>query len=398
MNNQNNSESHIKILTNVCENVCTFITKITEDSKSKDEKINNFQTKVDGLQCTCSELKTQIHQINENVKTLARLLNFTFKQGDSTIDILTQWILSVPKTNNGNIKKRKICSSYSPLKLSLKDRTEVNENMENKLKYTTFEKEKTVSQSKLKNVWKLQIKRDGNPSDLIKKSKQTTLKLKSQEQKMKMDITTINSSTPKISVINSNNISSEVISVNQNDISTHFDNNLIDRTQIDDSNISLSNFNNIKVNKNILPIVKPIISKSIKANISHHQNEKNNQSCNETICSPIKLSISVLNNAAMSKEQNEINNTNLFDSFDIIPGLNDKQNDLPDYNFKEEPVRKHNERKLLNGWDCKDCYKFYKANNDNPIDRKTAMNHFSRHRSIKQQNCALTPEGFWDLI
>jgi len=71
---------------------------------------------------------------------------------------------------------------------------------------------------------------------------------------------------------------------------------------------------------------------------------------------------------------------------------------IPKYNIKEEPVRKHNERKLLNGWDCEDCCQFYEANNDNPIEAKTAMNHFSRHRSVKNQQPAPTPPGFWDPI
>jgi len=111
------------------------------------------------------------------------------------------------------------------------------------------------------------------------------------------------------------------------------------------------------------------------------------------MCNPINLPKNVI-----SKNQNEILNENVLDSFDIIPGLNDKQNDLPNYKCKENPVRKHNERKLLNGWDCKECCKFYEANNDNPIEAKSAMNRFSRHRSVKHQHHAQTPPGFWDPV
>lgn len=402
-NNQNNGKTHIKVLTDACQNVCTFINTITVDNISKDEKINSFEAKIDELQCLCSDLKTQLEQINESVKILASLLNFTINQDDSTIDILTRWILSFSKKSTGSMKKRKMCSSYSPLKLSIKDTIEVNDSMENKqLKCATFEKEnKNSSQGKLKNIWKLEIKRDGKPSDLLRKSKQMTLKLKPQEEKIKKDITTINISTPKISVLNStSSFDPEIFSIKKNDISKKYnENNLIHNTQMDDpNNISLSHFNKIiKVNKKVLPTVKTIPLKSNETNISH-QNDENNQPCDETICSPLQISVNELNNAIESNDHNKIPNRNLLDSFDIIPGLNDIQNNLPNYKFKEDPVRKRNERKLLNGWDCEDCCKFYKANNDNPVEAKTAMNHFSRHRSVKNQNHASTPPGFWDPI
>lgn len=388
MSNQNNGETHIKLLTDVCQNVCTFIQTMTVGNMSKDEQIND-------LQLLCSDFKTQVEQINENVKKLANLLNFTINQNDSAINILTQWILSLSNKNVECVKKRKLYSSYSPLKLSLKDKTEMNESLENKSICSQYEKEKkNSSQKELKNVWKLQVKHDGKPSDLLKKTKQTTLKLTPQEEKCMIDITTFGSSTPKISILDSTStFNPEVFNIKRNDVSNVDKNNLIYNPQMDDtSNISLSHFNTIiKPNKNALPIVK---TKILKSNTSNKLNILHDQLCDETMCSPIND----LKNEVISKNQNEIPNENILDSFDIIPGLNDKQNDLPNYKFKEDPVRKRNERKLLNGWDCKECCKFYEANNDNPIEAKSAMNHFSRHRSVKHQHHASTPPGFWDPI
>ncbi|XP_016661611.1 uncharacterized protein LOC107884321 [Acyrthosiphon pisum] len=284
MNNQNDGEDHVQMLTDVCQNVCTFIKTITMNNMSNVDKLNTFEIKINDLQCICSELKTKLEQIDEQ--------------------------------------------------------------------------------------------RDGNPSDLLKKSKQTTLMLRPQKEKVKMDITTLSSPTPKISVLNSSSLfSPEILNLRNyttND-NTICETNIIHNTELNDStNIS---------------------SKTI---ISHSQTEKHDHSNDETNCSPVNISMSVLNNATTLKKQIKIPNGNLLDSFDIIPGLNDKKNDLPNYKFKEDPVRKHNERKLLNGWDCKDCCKFYEENNDNPIDAKNAMNHFSRHRSHKHQHHPPTPPGFWD--
>lgn len=390
MSCQNNSETHIHILTDVCQNVCTYIKSISLDNKSKDEKITSFETKFNDLQLLCSDLKTQLEHVNDQVKTLASLLNFTSNQDNSAINILTQWILSLSKKNVEPNKKRKLYSLYSPLKLSLKDKTE---DIENKLNPSIVEIEnKTSSQ----NVWKLQVKRDGKPSDLLKKSKQTTLNTLFQPQKenVKMDITTFGCSTPKSSDLNSTTIfSSEVLNI-QNDVSNHINNSFL-TTQMDESNnISPSHFNKIiKPNKNALPIVKTTIFKSNKLNTSINEN---NYTGDNTSCSPINISINVLNDAIKSKKQNKIPDRNLLNSFDIIPGLNDNQNDQPNYRFKEDPVRKRNERKMLNGWDCEDCCKFYEANNDNPVEAKIAMNHFSRHRSVKHQHHASTPPDFWN--
>lgn len=400
MNCLNNDETHVKMLTDVCQNVCTYIKAITLDNNSKDEKIINFETKFVDLQCLCSDLKSQLEHVNEQVKTLATLMNFTSNQDDSAISILTQWILSLSKKNVDHNKKRKLYSSYSPLKLSLKDKTAVNENIENKLQSMIFEmNNKTSSQNELKNVWKLQVKRDGKPSDLLKKSKQTTLNTIFQPQKenVKMDITTLGNSTPKLSDVNSTTIFSPEILNIQNDVSSHI-NNSISITQMNDSgNISLSHFNKIiKPNKNALPIVKTNTFNSNNLNTSLDENEQHNYSSDNTSCSPTNISINILNDAIKSKKQNKIPDRNLINSFDIIPGLNDSQNDQPNYKFKEDPVRKRNERKMLNGWDCEDCCKFYEANNDNPVDAKIAMNHFSRHRSVKHQHHAPTPPDFWN--
>lgn len=392
MNIQDDGEVHVKMLTDVCQNVCTFIKTITMNNMSKIE--------TNDLQCVCSELKIRLEQINEQVKTLASLLNFRTDQDLSAVDILTQWILSLSNKNTEYAKKRKLYSSYSPLKLSLKDKTDFNESTKKKSICEKSEKENKVkSQDELNNVWKLQVKRDGNPSDLLKRSKQTTLMLQPKKEKVKMNITTFNSPTPKISILNSSSLySPEMLNLKNFTTKDMCETNVIHNTQINDlDNTSSSTFNkNINPSKNILSIVKPNTLKLKETSTSHDETENQDQSGDETICSPINISMSILNNVTTHKKQSKIHNSNLLDSFDIIPGLNDKKNDLPNYKFKEDPVRKHNERKLLNGWDCKDCCKFYEENNDNPVDAKNAMNHFSRHRSVKHQHNALTPPGFWD--
>lgn len=401
MNNQNDGEAHVQMLTDVCQNVCTFIKTITMNNMSKVEKINTFEVKINDLQCLCSELEIRLKQIEEQVKTLASLLNFTTDQDASAYDMLTQWISSLSNKNIENTKKRKLYSSYSPLKLSLKDKTDLNENTKNKSMCSKTEKENKIkSQNELNNIWKLQVKRDGNPSDLLKKSKQTTLMLQPQKEKVKMDITTFSSPASKMSVFNSSSLfSPEIINLkNYSSNDNICEKNINHNTELNNlANISSSNvIKNIKPGKNILSIVKTNSVKSKETSISRDQTEKLEHSNDETNCSPINVSISFLNNTKTLKKQIKIANGDLLDSFDIIPGLNDKKGDLPNYKFKEDPVRKRNERKLLNGWDCKDCCKFYEENNDNPVDAKNAMNHFSRHRSVKHQHHALTPAGFWD--
>lgn len=395
MSNQNNGEMYVKQLTNVCQNVCTFIKTITEENISKDEKLNSFITKINDLHHLYSSLKTQQEYINEQIKKLACLLDFTINQDDSATNILSQWIQSLSKKNDECTKKRKLYSSYSPLKLTLKDKIEtIDESTTIKSKCTKFEKKNEIkSQNELKNVWKLQIKRDGNPSDLLKKSKQTKLVFGSPKKKTKIDVTTFNNSPPKTSVLNSTCIFSPEICILKNNVPTDIcDTNLIDNTQMNNSNnISISHFNKIiKPNKNILSPEKTNILKPNKSNIFKDQSENYDLS-EVTICSPLQNSI-------ISKTKGKITSKIVLDSFDIIPGLNDKQNDLPNYKFKEDPIRKRSERKCLNGGDCEDCCKFYEVNNTNPIDAKNAMNHYSRHRSVKNQYYAPTPPGFWDPI
>jgi len=143
MNNQNDGDAHVKMLTDVCQNVCTFIKTITMNNTSNVEKL-----KIDDFQCLCSKLKIRLEQINEQVKTLANLLNFPTDQDSSGVDILTQWILSLSKKNVEYAKKRKLYSTYSPLKLSLKDKTEFNESTENKSTYYT----KPEKENKIKSL------------------------------------------------------------------------------------------------------------------------------------------------------------------------------------------------------------------------------------------------------
>lgn len=392
MDNKNYCEIHVRSLTDVCQTVCTFIKSMTVENMSKDKKINIFKNKINDLQHLCSDLETQLKQIDKNVKIVASLQNFTINENDSTIDILTQWINSLSHKNVGHTNKRKLLSSYSPLKLSLKNKSEIDESTKTKPNCTKLEKENKISlENKSKNIWKLSIKVDGNPSDLLKKSKQTTLNVLPQKNDT-MDITTFNNSSHKTSISNSNTIRPEILSANKIDVNT---NNYMDNTQMDEDDsgdISLSHFNKI-INpcKNVLPVIKTNIS---KPNTFQSQHEKPDQSSDETIYSPTHISMTVLKKNI--NHQTKIPSKNLLDNFDTVPGLNDKQNNLPNYNFKEDPVRKRNERKLLNGWDCEDCCKFYEANNDNPVEAKKAMNHFSRHRSVKHQHHAPTPPGFWD--
>lgn len=393
MDNKNNCETQVKSLTDVCQTVCTFIKSMSVENMSKDKQINIFKNKVNDLQRLYSDLETQLKQINKNIKIVASLQNFTINENDSTIDILTQWINSLSHKNVGHTNKRKLLPSYSPLKLSLKNKSEIDESTKNKPNCTKLEKENRISlENKSNNVWKLSIKVDGNPSDLLKKSKQTTLNVLPQKNE-KMDITTFNNSSHKTAVSNSNTIRPEILSANKIDVDT---NNYTD-TQIDEDdsgNISLSHFNKI-INpcKNVLPVIK---TNFLKPNTFQSQHEKHDQSFDETIYNPTHISMTVLKKNIVSNHQTKIRSKNLLDTFDTILGLNDKQNNLPNYNFKEDPVRKRNERKLLNGWDCEDCCKFYEANNDNPVEAKKAMNHFSRHRSVKHQHHAPTPPGFWD--
>lgn len=401
MNCLNNGETQVKLLTDVCQNVCAFIKTITVDNLSKDEKINSYEIKTDDLQCLYSDLKTHLKQINELVKTLANMLDFTINLDDSTVNILTRWISSLSKKNVGCSKKRKLYSLYSPLKLSLKEKTVFSEDSNN----TKLEKENKTSQNEIKSVWRLPIKRDGHPSDLLKKSKQTILMLQPHKEKVKIDITTLSSPKPSNSI---NSSISDVLSIEKTPEKTDkskivCENNLNQNTQINDSidspNISLSHFNKIiKPMKKILPIEKINFSKPNNNSTSPNQIEVHDQLNNETTCSTTNICKNILKDTISSKKYNQVLNRNVLDSFDIIPGLNDNHNDLPNYKFKEDPVRKRNERKLLNGWDCEDCCKFYEANNDNPVEAKTAMNHYSRHRSVKHQHHAPTPPGFWDPV
>lgn len=413
MSYQKDSETQIKALTTVCQNVCSFIKTVTVENASKDEKINDFKTKIDDLQCFASDLETQLENIFNNVKTLANLLNFTIKQGETTIDILARWILSLTTKNVECTKKRKL---YSPLKLSLKDKVEINKNTEDNSKSIKFRQEnhkcnltlknKSSSQDEVQNVWKLNIKRDGNPSDLLKKSKQTTLLFRPQEEKVKLDITTFNTPTSKVSSVNSSFIfTPEVlnskkknvnhnISINDTKLNISLDNTVFD------SNTSVSHLNKIikpNENRSISPI---LLEENImilnKSNTSNSDSPTHDNESDETIYSPVNIPMTTVKDTLPSKKICKNINEILLDSYDIIPGLNDKQNDLPSYNFKENPVRKRNERKLLNGWDCENCCKFYEANNDNSFEAKSAMNKFSRHRSVKQQNIAQTPPGFWN--
>lgn len=394
MNGRDDGATRVKALTDVCQDVSAFIRSMTADNASKDERICSLNAEIRDLQDLCSDLKTQLKKISQHVKTLADLLQFTTDQNHSAIDVLTRLIASLSPKNVENFKKRKLFSSYSPLKLSLKDKSEIIEEPVSKFNYSKLEKEKKIiSPNKFKNVWRLQVKVDGKPSDLLKKSKQTTLNLQPKNDKVSLDITTINSPSPETVVSNSYTFNPEASSAKKNG---NVENASVLNTQSDDSgNISISHFNKIiKPSKHVLQI--------INSSVIHDQPEKHDESCDETIdedetvWSPINIPMNVIQNEIDTEKQDKNSNRKVLSNMVIIPGLNDVQNDLPSYNFKEDPVRKRNERKLLNGWDCKDCRKFYEANNDNPVEAKKAMNQFSRHRSVKHQHHAQTPPGFWD--
>lgn len=394
MNGRDDGATCVKALTDVCQDVSAFIGLMTADNASKDERIYSLNAEIRNLQDLCCDLKTKLKEISQHVKTLAGLLQFTTDQNHSTVDLLTRLIASLSPKNVENAKKRKMCSSYSPLKLSLKDKSEIIEGTVSKFNYLKLEKEKKISSpNKFKNVWRLQVKVDGKPSDLLKKSKQTTLNLQPKKDIVSLDITTINSPSPEAVVSNSNVFNPEASSCKKND---NVENAVVLNTQSDDSgNISLSHFNKIiKPSKHVLQM--------INASAFHDQPKKHDESCDETrdedetVWSPIMIPMNVIKNEINAEKRDKNLNRKVMSNLITIPGLNDVQNDLPNYNFKEDPVRKRNERKLLNGWDCEDCRKFYEANNDNPVEAKKAMNQFSRHRSVKHQHHAPTPPGFWD--
>lgn len=409
MDNSSNGEAHVKILTDVCQNICSFIQTITGDNNLKNEKINYFELKIDDLQSLYLDVKSKFEYITELVKTLAGLLNFSIIENESSADLLNRWISLLSKKDIECTKKRKL---YSPLKLSLKGKTEVNEptkiNMksiqlveENK-KYLFSLNNQSSFPDEFKKVWKLNIKRNGNPSDLLKKSKQTTLNFQFKEEKVKSDVTTFSNSTSKLSSSDSSIIFSpmimnaEKINLSQNNCENNTQiNNSLNTTVFDSINMSISNFNKIikpKKDKSSSTVITNTTNTSLKDSIE----KKKKLSDETTINCSTNDSKNITKDTISSKKKLQFLDDNLEDSFDIIPGLNDKKKKLPDYNFKETPVRKRNERKLLNGWDCEDCCKFYEANNDNPIEAKTAMNHFSRHRSIKHQHIDHTPPGFWN--
>ncbi|CAH0390494.1 unnamed protein product [Bemisia tabaci] len=82
---------------------------------------------------------------------------------------------------------------------------------------------------------------------------------------------------------------------------------------------------------------------------------------------------------------------NLDTSFDHVP----RKTNSPTYKYKEDPVRKRDERQQLPGWDCDDCAKYYAMGVRNGEDPKELMNKCSRHRS-KYKDLNVTVKGFWD--
>ena len=69
----------------------------------------------------------------------------------------------------------------------------------------------------------------------------------------------------------------------------------------------------------------------------------------------------------------------------------------PGYAYVNEPVRKQEERRKLNGYDCSECREYYRAKLEEGMTEeevKRLMNRCSRHRAVHKP--ALTPDKFWD--
>ncbi|XP_050421131.1 uncharacterized protein LOC126833692 [Adelges cooleyi] len=409
-------ETLVISLTTACQNACSFIKNITEDNELKYTELSILKTENSNLQSVCSELKLEHLKIEENIRTLAKLLNFTVNENDSVVNILVHWISTLTKRNEENKKKRKLNPFYSPLKLTLKEDNETSPKKNN---------DNTTFASTSKTSWRLDVKRNGNPSDLLKKSKQTVLSVQPVKSKAKLDITIFNSSIIDSSIPNINDnshvpkknnqnilskMSCEILEKKQNVTKTpivdiHNKNNALDETMFDPNDCSVSHFNKIHkpihstpAKQNFSPIIVDVFEQPMESN-NHDNQDKQNDLCEEIIYSPLNISINKFDEDIVStSRQQKSPKCNMLDSFDIIPGFNNKNKGMPNYKFKESPVRKHNERKLLNGWDCEECRKFYEAINDNPTDAKNAMNQFSRHRSVKHQHIANTPPGLWDPL
>ncbi|KAG8199569.1 hypothetical protein JTE90_009408 [Oedothorax gibbosus] len=77
-------------------------------------------------------------------------------------------------------------------------------------------------------------------------------------------------------------------------------------------------------------------------------------------------------------------------SFDRLP-----KKEEPNYKYKEETVRKKGDRKQLNGFDCKECEKYYADLGLSDKEKKERLKQCSRHRS--KYAPPPTPEHFWEL-
>ncbi|XP_050544483.1 uncharacterized protein LOC126907331 [Daktulosphaira vitifoliae] len=414
MNSQeNNGKQLVESLSIACQNAAKFINKLSLNNESLNNEIITLRTENQKLKKNYFSLTSQLDKIEESIKELAILSDITSFENESVFNILTRLIITTKK-NSHNSKKRKLNLCYSPLKLSIKDDSEVLKNTKNN----------SNTSDNTKTTWKLSIDRNGNPSNLLKKSKQATLQVKPLVSKTKLDIKIQNSLCNNISSYSNDIILSPIkttaeIKLNEQNMATS---NLMEEKNLlakgdncneddclvetisDSINCSISHFNRLNKPINNTSITKDIgspviidVFKYSMINTGTHQDESNDSS-DETIFSPINVTIDKLDDTNCNGCLNKPPENNLFDSFDIIPGLNNKPEVLPNYKFKENPVRKQNERKQLNGWDCEECRKFYEDVNDNPDEAKNAMNQFSRHRSVKHQHVANTPPGLWDPL
>ncbi|GIY03323.1 b-cell lymphoma 3 protein homolog [Caerostris darwini] len=88
-----------------------------------------------------------------------------------------------------------------------------------------------------------------------------------------------------------------------------------------------------------------------------------------------------------NKKLGTIENLN---SFDRLP-----KREEPNYKYKGETVRKRSERKQLNGYDCKECERYYADLGLSEEEKRERMNKCSRHRA--KYAPPATPEHFWEL-
>lgn len=89
-------------------------------------------------------------------------------------------------------------------------------------------------------------------------------------------------------------------------------------------------------------------------------------------------------------ENEDSNSKENMNSFDRLP-----LSEEPAFKYKNDVVRKKDERRQLNGFDCKECEKYYSELGLSDKEKKERMKKCSRHRG--KFTPPATPEHFWEL-